>query len=77
MEDMMSKGKQNDAESMANTINVTIHPNDRLLLAIEPKTPESKKNIPHQIPAPAKCASGLFVDNPIACVIIANIPMAN
>ena len=65
MEDMKSKGKQNDAESMANTINVTIRPNDGFLLAIVPKTPESAKNMPHQIPAPTKCISGRLVDNPM------------
>ena len=53
-EEITSKGKHKEAEIMANTINVTIHPNDGLILATLPKTPESAKNTPHQNPAPTK-----------------------
>ena len=62
---------------MENTINVTIHPNDGLLLAITPKTPESAKNMPHQIPVPTNCTPGNLVDNPTACVIMAKTAITN
>ena len=43
-----STAKQNAAEMMANTINVTIDPNDGLVLAITPRKPEAANSTPHQ-----------------------------